>query len=582
MRTTAVSAAHTPVRDALGRALGDPTVEVVYWLPERGIWVHTDGTRAAVPEAAPGRSVTTVDFGDGRRAAIVHDAAHDQEAAFLESALAEALPDLRVEGLETSLRAQYLFLEKITDTAPSLLINLDLDGCILNQNRSAVQAAGLTEEDELRGLSFVDVFTDGSDRNGDVARFLSVDASGATTDLETVFSNRRGETRAIAWRAAPLDDDYGNVISIVVAGTDVSERKARELELARERDATATVLQTIPSVIVVLGSDLRIVDRDVNNPRAGVNDAFRAALGWRDVDLVSKDFLELIAVADRRRAARVLGVAAEGMVSERVESRWLGVDGREPVFEWNAAPMVDTTGRNEGLILISGIDVTDRRRYLAEIRASRARIVESADEARRRIERDLHDGAQQRLVSLSLSLRLARAKLAGHPDEVEAILETAISELGDALTELRELARGIHPVVLTERGLAAAVETLVARAQIEVRSNIAVPRLDPAVEAAVYFVIAEALTNVTKYAGAGSAVVEVTADGEAVHVSIADDGCGGADVAGGSGLRGLSDRLGALDGTLAVESPRGAGTTVRARIPLDPAFDPGAGSATTS
>ena len=225
-------------------------------------------------------------------------------------------------------------------------------------------------------------------------------------------------------------------------------------------------------------------------------------------------------------------------------------------------------GRGEGLILVSGIDVTDRRRYLAEIRASRARIVESADEARRRIERDLHDGAQQRLVALSLSLRLARAKLASHPDEVESLLEGAITELGDALQELRELARGIHPVVLTERGLAAAVEALVARTPIEIRTELDVPRLDPSVEIAAYFLIAEALTNVTKYAEATAVAVVVTADRDAVHVSIADDGRGGADIAGGSGLRGLGDRLAALDGTLTVESPVGAGTTICASIPL--------------
>jgi PAS domain S-box-containing protein len=568
MRTTVASPAGVPVRETLGRLLGDPAVDVVYWLPERSIWVHTDGTRAAAPESTSGRSVTTVEFGGERRAAIVHDATLDQDNGLLDSTLTDALPDLRIEGLETSLRAQYLFLEKITDTAPSLLINIDLDGRILNQNLSAVHAAGLVAEHQLRGRSFVEAFTDGTDENGDVARFLSVDANGPPSDLETAFIDVRGEARAIAWRAAPLDDDHGNVISIVAAGTDVTERKARELELARERDATATILQTIPSVIAVLGQDLRILDRDADNPRAGVNDAFRAALGYRDVDLVGREFLELIASADRAQAADVLDVAAQGLVSGRIESRWLGSDGLEPFFEWNAAPMVDATNRSEGLILVSGIDVTDRRRYLAEIRASRARIVESADEARRRIERDLHDGAQQRLVALSLSLRLARAKLTSQPDDVEGLLDGAITELADALTELRELARGIHPVVLTERGLAAAVDTLVARTPIEIRTDLDVPRLDPSIEIAVYFLIAEALTNVTKYAEATSVAVVVTADHDAVHVSIADDGRGGADVAGGSGLRGLGDRLAALDGTLTVESPSGGGTTIGARIPL--------------
>ena len=157
---------------------------------------------------------------------------------------------------------------------------------------------------------------------------------------------------------------------------------------------------------------------------------------------------------------------------------------------------------------------------------------------------------------------------ASHPDEMESLLDGAVTELGDALKELRELARGIHPVVLTERGLAAAVETLVARTPIEIGTDLDIPRLDPSIEIAVYFLIAEALTNVTKYAEATFVAVVVTADHDAVHVSIADDGRGGADVAGGSGLRGLGDRLAALDGTLTVESPTGVGTTIGARIPL--------------
>ena len=203
-----------------------------------------------------------------------------------------------------------------------------------------------------------------------------------------------------------------------------------------------------------------------------------------------------------------------------------------------------------------------------ELAGSRMRIVEASDAERRRIERNLHDGAQQRLVTLSLSLRLAEKKLAGDPD-ARPVLAQAAEELALALVELRELARGIHPAVLTDCGLAPALEALVARAPIAVEL-VAAPaeRLPEPVEATAYYIVAEALTNVAKYAGADVATVSVTrADGMLV-VEIADDGVGGAEVASGSGLRGLADRVAALSGTLRVSSPVGRGTVVTAAIPV--------------
>jgi signal transduction histidine kinase len=221
-------------------------------------------------------------------------------------------------------------------------------------------------------------------------------------------------------------------------------------------------------------------------------------------------------------------------------------------------------------VLISGEDVTERKRQDEEIRASRKRIVQAADDARRRLERNLHDGAQQRLVSLSLSLRLAEAKLASDPEQAAAIIGGAREELAHALDELRELARGIHPAVLTERGLGAALEGVVLRTPLPVELELPAERLAPPVEAAAYYVISEALTNVAKYADATSAHVRVTYDQdlELVTVEVADDGSGGADPAQGSGLRGLADRVAALDGTLLVESPPGVGTRITAAIPV--------------
>jgi signal transduction histidine kinase len=213
-------------------------------------------------------------------------------------------------------------------------------------------------------------------------------------------------------------------------------------------------------------------------------------------------------------------------------------------------------------LVAQAIGNVDARMQLKE---SRVRIVQAADEARRRIERDLHDGAQQRLVSVALQLRLLAMRLGS---EHAAQVQLLIDETQAALQDLRELAHGIHPAVLTEHGLAAALDGLAARSPVPVlvEADLA-ERLPAAQEAALYFVAAEALTNVAKYAQAGSAEVRVTRDDGWAQIAIADDGVGGARPGSGSGLRGLADRIDALDGELTVESPPGAGTTVRARVP---------------
>jgi PAS domain S-box-containing protein len=203
-----------------------------------------------------------------------------------------------------------------------------------------------------------------------------------------------------------------------------------------------------------------------------------------------------------------------------------------------------------------------------ELLASRARIVEAGDAERRRLERNLHDGAQQRLVSLSLSLRLAQAKLATDAHAADEILSGASVELALALEELRELARGIHPAVLTDRGLGPALESLADRTPVQVElEQLPADRLPPPVEAAAFYVVSEALANVTKYAEASSVTVSVAQEDGFAVVEVADDGVGGADPHGGSGLRGLSDRVAALEGRLAIVSPPGAGTKIRAEIP---------------
>ncbi len=209
------------------------------------------------------------------------------------------------------------------------------------------------------------------------------------------------------------------------------------------------------------------------------------------------------------------------------------------------------------------------RARVEELRASRARIVAAGTAERRRLERNLHDGAQQRLVALSLTLRVAQGRLHKDPDGAEAMIAGAQEELTLALAELRELARGIHPAVLSDRGLEPALAALAGRSPVPVEvERTPDERLPPPVEAAAYFVVAEALTNVAKYAGATQATVSISRSNGHAVVEVADDGIGGADPARGSGLRGLADRVSALDGTLELRSPEGAGTVLRASIPV--------------
>jgi signal transduction histidine kinase len=186
-----------------------------------------------------------------------------------------------------------------------------------------------------------------------------------------------------------------------------------------------------------------------------------------------------------------------------------------------------------------------------------------------RLERDLHDGAQQRLVSLALTLRMAREKLGPDAGEAGRLLDRSRQELDEALKELRELARGIHPTVLSDHGLGAAVEALAHRAPLPVEvGGLPALELPEHVQLAAYFVVSEALTNVAKYASATQASVTMTNSNGRLAVEISDDGIGGADIDLGTGLRGLSDRLAAIEGHLEVESEPGRGTTVRASIPL--------------
>jgi PAS domain S-box-containing protein len=588
-----------------------------------------------------------------------------------------------------------VFLNAIANEAPSLLCLIDESGVLAPQAANRAFERTLELEPSTTGGEVLweryGAPEDADEMRRHVERTI---AGGAVEQTDSTWVTSTGRRLTVSWactRLPPIDERR----LLLVSGLDVTERRQRELEIQRERDATTTVLQAIPGVILVLDRSGCIRDRDVGNPLAAVNRSFRDTFRWSDTELVGRSFLDLVVDDEDGRARAAIQAAAVGETSDEVESEWWAKDGSHVIVSWVASPVVDVTGRTEGLVLVSGVDVTERRRrelederrrafidaitgtipsYLLavhpdatireggvneafeqafgwtaeelagssfvgtvvpegdvvarmlianaaggavegeiesrwdardgesrivawtarpvtgvrgeqlvlvsgsdvtvrrlqeeEIRASRQRIVAAGDEARRKLERNLHDGAQQRLVALSVSLRLAETKLIAGAEGVPRILAEAREELAVALEELRELARGIHPAVLTDRGLGPALGGLATRAPLPVTVSLPDTRLPPAVEAAIYYVVAESLTNVARYAGASAAWVDVALTDARVIVSVRDDGVGGADPAGGSGLRGLADRVAALDGRLQVESPGDGGTCIRAEIPL--------------
>jgi signal transduction histidine kinase len=261
--------------------------------------------------------------------------------------------------------------------------------------------------------------------------------------------------------------------------------------------------------------------------------------------------------ADGRRVVKVLGPADNPVALLAYDASLLD----EP-------RLVEAVAAAARLALENARLQAETQRQLTEVRESRRRIVAAADEERRRIERDLHDGAQQRLVALALELRSAQRRLGEDPDpEVERLLAASVAELQAAVGDLRELARGVHPAVLTEEGLAAALESLAARTPLAIEVDAAEGRYPEQVEAAAYFVACEALANVVKHAEASAVTISAAPRGGVLVLTVVDDGIGGATADAGSGLRGLADRVEAAGGRLSVESPARGGTRVVAEIP---------------
>jgi PAS domain S-box-containing protein len=343
------------------------------------------------------------------------------------------------------------------------------------------------------------------------------------------------------------------------------------LAIERRRDAEAlraeearhrAVLDAALDCVVTIDHQGRVVD---------FNPAAERTFGYRAADAVGRPLAELIVPPElrerhRRGLARYLATGEPVLLDRRLETTGMRADGSTFPLEL-AITRIDVPGPPQFTGYLR--DITDRKAADAELRQSRSRIVQAADDARRRLERDLHDGAQQRLVTLGLILRSAQGQLGAGADPALAdTLRDAVEELQAGLGELRALARGLHPAILTEEGLVPALRALVARCPVPVKLlDAPVGRLPGLVETAAYFVVSEALANVVKHAPASSARVSVERGDGTLIVEVIDDGPGGARFDAGSGLRGLADRVAAVDGRLEVHSPPRGGTRVSCELP---------------
>jgi PAS domain S-box-containing protein len=345
-----------------------------------------------------------------------------------------------------------------------------------------------------------------------------------------------------------------------MVGQFVVRRRAEET--IRHREAlTGAILCAALDAVITIDEKGRIVE---------FNPAAEEMFGHSRDDALGRDMAELVVPpslrpAHRSGVARYLQTGRSVYLDRPIELEGMRRDGSEFPVELTIT-RIDLPGPPTFTGFIR--DITERRRAEAELRASRARLVETAATERRRLERNLHDGAQQQLNALALKLRLATTTLTEGPDVTGPLLEDAQADLATAIEELRELARGIHPATLTEHGLGRALAGLAERSPVEVTiAEIPADRLAEALEVAAYYLVAEALTNIAKHAAADSATVSVVHKQRVLLVEVADDGRGGADMSKGSGLRGLADRVEALGGRLFVDSPLGAGTRLRAEIP---------------
>jgi PAS domain S-box-containing protein len=538
------------LRDAIARTLNDPDLQLALWLPETYEWIGSDGQPFDLgTEAAREEKATTFVEHEGEVVAtLVHDAALEEERDLVEAVSAAASLALARQRTVEALRQSQGRYRALLDAAPDLMFRFDREGTYLDFNGHPGDL--VIPPERLLGSRAHDVLP------AEVADKIVAGVQEAIDTGRLVTGDYRVEIEGVErdFEARIVKDGE----EAILVAREFTELKRLNAQLERERDFIRTVVDNAPSLFCMIDPEGQIVRfNQTLEQLSGVPDepGVRELRFW-EVFIVPEEAEEV--------RAELQSLAAEGAAGEH-ENRWRAAGGGEAVVAWSTVPLLDEHGRPN--FLISGMEITQRKRQEEELRDSRKRLLQAGDAERRRLERNLHDGAQQRLVSLSLALRLAQAKLTTDPVEASKLLGSASDELAQALEELRELARGIHPAVLSDRGLSAALEALAGRAPLPVEVLTPEERLPPPVEAAAYYVVSEALTNVAKYAQASSVDVRVTRLNGRALVEVADDGVGGADPLAGSGLRGLADRVEALDGRLHVESAPGKGTVIRAEIP---------------
>jgi PAS domain S-box-containing protein len=488
-------------------------------------------------------------------------------------------------------------LERFFTLSVDLLCVADFDGHLARVNPAFERVLGYTGGELLREpfMSFVHP----DDRERTAAVYDSVMAGGEAVDFENRYRCADGSYRRLQWSSV-TDADARLVYAVARDVTEAKQTETRLRSLLAEQAALRRVATLVARggayaevVAAVAGEVGKLLSADAAGVVRYEPEGRGTVVGtWSrsgvdhipagtSVDLESDTSVgRVYGTGEPGRSIGFEGPA--GSLADRLGELGYRSSLAAPIRVagrlWGALAVADVReeplaeGSEQRLVRFADLVAqalanADAREQLA---ASRARLVEASDAERQRLERNLHDGAQQRLQAVALTMRLAQEHLPADPREARKLLDIAADELAGGLDELRELARGIHPAVLTDRGLAAALEGVVRRAPLPVEvESVPAGRLPESVEVAAYYLVSEALVNVAKYAQASAAMVAVSALGDRATVAVADDGVGGADLTRGSGLRGLADRIGALGGTLEVDSPRGEGTTIRATIPYE-------------
>ena len=469
------------------------------------------------------------------------------------------------------------FLKSILDGVAQPVWVVDHDGFIRYANPAALSALGYDALSELEGKPSHETIhyrhPDGSDFPVEECPMLLPRKTGETIHSdEDWFFRRDGSMFPVSFWSAPIESPAGR--GAVVAFTDIEEQRVIE-QVLRERDS---ILETVAQPVFVTDHEGLI---------RYANPAAVEALGFGDLSELAGQSGHRLVHYKRPDGSpfpiEECQFTRPGRLDEpaQVGEDWfVRKDGSMVPLAYTASPIAAPVGIGT---VIAFTDVRERREAeraarerdvaearAAEARAAQRRTIEAADAARRRVRRDLHDGAQQQFVNVVINLQLAQQKWESEPDRARELLDAAAAQAKAGIDDLRELAAGIHPSLLTTRGLLAAVEALADRLPIPVEPlDIPTDRFSPAIEASVYFLASEALTNVVKHARASRAGVRVAAASGRLTVEVSDDGAGGADVdSSGHGLAGLADRVAALDGEFSVRSEPSAGTTVRAEIPL--------------